>query len=191
MLNDLTRVTSSSRVKTNSKQTGRGINYQIAMEIEAHITERFEVQKLLGKGAYGYVWQVAEKQSNRVLALKKIFDAFMNEIDAQRTYREVKYLFKLKGHENIIRLEEVIRSTNKADIYLVFELMDADLHFAIKDNCLGEIHKKVYHLSTAEITQVHTLGWTDPQRLEAFEHTDQQGLRHQVGRLRVGSIRSL
>ena len=43
----------------------------------------------MGSGAYGHVWEVKEKKTGRNLALKKVFDAFRNSIDAQRTYREV------------------------------------------------------------------------------------------------------
>ena len=43
----------------------------------------------LGKGAYGVVWKAIDKQTKAVVALKKVFDAFQNATDAQRTYREV------------------------------------------------------------------------------------------------------
>ena len=65
------------------------------------------------------------------MALKKIFDAFHNDVDAQRTYREIMFLMELK-HSNIIILDEVIPAENGKDIYLVFEHMDADLHLLIR-----------------------------------------------------------
>jgi mitogen-activated protein kinase 15 len=43
----------------------------------------------MGSGAYGYVWEVSDKKTGHIFALKKVFDAFRNSIDAQRTYREV------------------------------------------------------------------------------------------------------
>ena len=51
----------------------------------------------LGKGAYGVVWKAIDKQTKQVVALKKVFDAFQNATDAQRTYREVHCLKNL-GH---------------------------------------------------------------------------------------------
>lgn len=33
--------------------------------------------------AYGIVWKAVDKKTNEVVALKKIFDAFRNETDAQ------------------------------------------------------------------------------------------------------------
>jgi len=57
------------------------------------------------------------------VALKKIVDAFQNATDAQRTYREIMFLFALKDHENIIKLLDVIKADNNKDIYLIFEFM--------------------------------------------------------------------
>ena len=38
-----------------------------------------------------------------VVALKKIFDAFQNATDAQRTFREIMFLQELNDHDNIVR----------------------------------------------------------------------------------------
>ena len=37
------------------------------------------------------------------MALKKIFDAFQNATDAQRTFREIMFLQEMANHENIVR----------------------------------------------------------------------------------------
>ena len=42
--------------------------------------------------AYGIVWRAIDKKKKHVVALKKIFDAFQNATDAQRTYREAFFL---------------------------------------------------------------------------------------------------
>lgn len=49
---------------------------------------------------------------------------------------------ELAGHENIIRLQNVIRAENDRDIYLVFDFMDTDLHAVIRANILEDIHKQ-------------------------------------------------
>jgi mitogen-activated protein kinase 15 len=61
----------------------------MAEELEPHILRKFEILQKLGKGAYGVVWKAIDKQTKQVVALKKVFDAFQNATDAQRTYREV------------------------------------------------------------------------------------------------------
>jgi mitogen-activated protein kinase 15 len=48
----------------------------MSCEIDAHVLEKYEIVKKLGKGAYGVVWQVIDKQTKMHVALKKIFDAF-------------------------------------------------------------------------------------------------------------------
>jgi len=82
-----------------------------------------------------------------LLLWKKIFNAFQNATDSQRTYREV-FLLKELTHKNIIRLHKIIRAENEEDIYLIFEYMDSDLHYAIRSGILGEDHKRfvVYQL---------------------------------------------
>ena len=57
------------------------------------------------------------------MALKKIFDAFRNPTDAQRTFREILFLQEFRHHPNVIRLLNVIRADSDRDIYLVFEYM--------------------------------------------------------------------
>lgn len=75
------------------------------------------------------------------MALKKNFDAFQNATDAQRTFREIIFLQEVE-HENIIRLQNVVRAENDRDIYLVFDFMDTDLHAVIRANILEDIHKQ-------------------------------------------------
>lgn len=36
----------------------------------------------IGKGAYGVVWKAKDIKSQRIVALKKVFDAFSNPTDA-------------------------------------------------------------------------------------------------------------
>jgi hypothetical protein len=96
-------------------------------EIDRHVLRKYDVVQKLGKGAYGIVWRAMDKRTKEVVALKKIFDAFQNATDAQRTFREVMFLQEMKGHEHIVTLNNVLRADNDRDIYLVFEFMETDL----------------------------------------------------------------
>ncbi|VDN04672.1 unnamed protein product [Thelazia callipaeda] len=112
-------------------------------DIDTHITERYNLHKRLGKGAYGIVWKAIDRRTQETVALKKIFDAFRNQTDAQRTFREVMFLQEFGRHPNIIKLYDVIKADNDKDIYLVFEFMEADLHNVIKKlTILKDIHKQ-------------------------------------------------
>ena len=61
-------------------------------EIDKHVSRKYEVGQKLGKGAYGIVWKATDKKTKDTVALKKIFDAFQNATDAQRTFREIVFL---------------------------------------------------------------------------------------------------
>ena len=111
-------------------------------EVEAHILKKYDLLVRLGKGAYGIVWKAIDKQTKKVVALKKVFDAFHNATDAQRTFREVMFLQELKGHENIVSLQGMVKAENNKDIYLVFDFMDTDLHVVIRGNILEEVHRQ-------------------------------------------------
>ncbi|KAK1804748.1 hypothetical protein P4O66_003599 [Electrophorus voltai] len=112
-------------------------------EVEEHIALKYEIKRRLGKGAYGIVWKAVDRRTGETVAVKKIFDAFRNRTDAQRTFREIMFLQEFGGHANIIKLLNVIRAQNDKDIYLVFEYMDTDLHAVIKKgNLLKDIHKR-------------------------------------------------
>jgi mitogen-activated protein kinase 15 len=128
-------------------------------EVEQHILERYDLSQKLGKGAYGIVWKALDKKYKQVVAVKKVFDAFHNATDAQRTYREVIFLQELNGHENIIRLRNIIKAENNKDLYLVFDHMEADLHHVIRANILEEIHKQyvIYQLLKS-LKYLHSAG---------------------------------
>jgi len=98
------------------------------------------------------VWKAIEKRSRKLVALKKCYQAFRDPVDAQRTYREVMYLTKLAGHDNLVRMLQVIKAESDEDVYLIFEYMETDLFSVIsadsRHSLLGEIHKKyiIYQL---------------------------------------------
>jgi mitogen-activated protein kinase 15 len=73
-----------------------------------------------------------------VVAVKKIFDAFRNQTDAQRTFREIMFLQDFGDHPSIIKLHNVIKAENDKDIYLVFEFMGM---YFVKFYCI--IRKKI------------------------------------------------
>lgn len=84
-------------------------NMSASDEIDRHVLRRYDIVQKLGKGAYGIVWRATDKKTKDVVALKKIFDAFQNSTDAQRTFREVMFLQEMKGHEHIISLLNVLK----------------------------------------------------------------------------------
>ncbi|KMZ08947.1 uncharacterized protein Dsimw501_GD16072, isoform C [Drosophila simulans] len=134
-------------------------NYQAAhaqerriQELDQTVESIFDVRKRMGKGAYGIVWKATDRRTKNTVALKKVFDAFRDETDAQRTYREVIFLRAFRCHPNIVRLLDIFKASNNLDFYLVFEFMESDLHNVIKrGNVLKDVHKRfvMYQLINA------------------------------------------
>lgn len=131
----------------------------MANDIDPKVFNRFEIDRKLGRGAYGIVWKIIERKSRKSFALKKCFDSFRNEVDAQRTYREVKYLQQLRHHENIVKLVSVFQPEDGRDIYLIFDYMPTDLYVLIRANILQDIHIQyiIYQLLAA-LKYVHDAG---------------------------------
>jgi len=117
-------------------------------EIDHHVLRKYEIVQKLGRGAYGIVWKAIDKKTREVVVVKKCFDAFQNATDAQRTFREIMFLQELNGHENIVRLLNVLKADNDQDIYLICDYMESDLHAVIRANILEEVHKQyiIYQL---------------------------------------------
>ncbi|KDO76320.1 hypothetical protein CISIN_1g017083mg [Citrus sinensis] len=75
-------------------------------------------------------------ETREEVAIKKIGNAFDNIIDARRTLREIKLLRHME-HENVIAIKDIIRPPKKDtfnDVYIVYELMDTDLHQIIRSD---------------------------------------------------------
>ncbi|CAL5356172.1 unnamed protein product [Camellia sinensis] len=90
----------------------------------------------IGRGAYGIVCAAVNSETHEEIAIKKIGNAFDNQIDAKRTLREIKLLCHM-DHENILAIKDIIRPPKKQvfnDVYIVSELMDTDLHQIIRSN---------------------------------------------------------
>jgi mitogen-activated protein kinase 15 len=84
------------------------------LDLDYHIYKSYRVEGKIGEGVYGEVFRGLEKSSGRVVAIKKIVDAFQNLTDAKRTYRELAYLSQL-SHPCIVALEKVIVGEDKEE----------------------------------------------------------------------------
>ncbi|KAK6935422.1 Protein kinase domain, partial [Dillenia turbinata] len=95
----------------------------------------------IGRGAYGLFYMsmnlaAVNKETHEEVAIKKIIGAFDNRIDAKRTLREIK-LLRHMDHENVIAIKDIIRPPKKEnfnDVYIVYDLMDTDLHRIIRSD---------------------------------------------------------
>lgn len=114
----------------------KGKHYYTIWQTLFEIDTKYVPIKPIGRGAYGVVCSSINRETNEKVAIKKIGNIFENSIDALRTLRELKLLRHIR-HENVIALKDVmmpIHKTSFKDVYLVYELMDTDLHQIIKSS---------------------------------------------------------
>ncbi|KAK7319889.1 hypothetical protein RJT34_04617 [Clitoria ternatea] len=127
------------------------------------VDSKYGAMKPIGRGAYGVVCASINKDTKEKVAIKKISNIFDNRVDALRTLREVMLLRHIR-HDNVICLKDVMRArerTSFKDVYLVYELMDTDLHQIIKssqplsnDHCrffIFQILRGLRHLHDANV----------------------------------------
>ena len=93
------------------------------------VGERYQLLRMLGRGSYGEVAQALDTHQGRsdaYVAIKRIQSPFDQEVDAVRLFREIHILRRLRGHECIIQLLDVVQPPSEDldefnDLYLVFE----------------------------------------------------------------------
>ncbi|KAF9667546.1 hypothetical protein SADUNF_Sadunf15G0034400 [Salix dunnii] len=97
---------------------------------------QYQVQEVIGKGSYGVVGSAIDSHTGERVAIKKINDVFEHVSDATRILREIK-LLRLLRHPDIVEIKHIMLPPSRRefkDIYVVFELMESDLHQVIKAN---------------------------------------------------------
>ncbi|PPS09410.1 hypothetical protein GOBAR_AA11239 [Gossypium barbadense] len=97
---------------------------------------RYKIQEVIGKGSYGVVCSAIDTHTGQKVAIKKIHDIFEHLSDAARILREIK-LLRLLRHPDIVEIKHIMLPPSQRDfkdIYVVFELMESDLHKVIKAN---------------------------------------------------------
>ncbi|ELW66871.1 Mitogen-activated protein kinase 9 [Tupaia chinensis] len=94
------------------------------------VLKRYQQLKPVGSGAQGIVCAAFDTVLGINVAVKKLSRPFQNQTHAKRAYREL-VLLKCVSHKNIISLLNVFTPQKTLeefqDVYLVMELMDANL----------------------------------------------------------------
>ncbi|XP_039121796.1 mitogen-activated protein kinase 9-like isoform X1 [Dioscorea cayenensis subsp. rotundata] len=97
---------------------------------------QYQIQEVIGKGSYGVVGAAIDTHTGEKVAIKRISDVFEHVSDATRILREIK-LLRLLHHPDIVEIKHIMLPPSRRefrDIYVVFELMESDLHQVIKAN---------------------------------------------------------
>ncbi|KAI3807334.1 hypothetical protein L1987_23260 [Smallanthus sonchifolius] len=123
-------------VEPPSGVRSEGKHYYSIWQSVFELDTKYVPIKPIGRGACGIVCSSINRETDEKVAIKKIHNTFDNRTDALRTLRELKLLRHLQ-HENVIALKDVMvpmQRTSFKDVYLVYDLMDTDLHQIIKSS---------------------------------------------------------
>ncbi|KAH7300276.1 hypothetical protein KP509_24G054100 [Ceratopteris richardii] len=119
-----------------SDQRGVKNNTEIEFFTEYGEASRYKILEIIGKGSYGIVCSALDTHTGERVAIKRINDIFEHVSDATRILREVK-LLRLLRHPDIVEIKHIMLPPSPRDfkdIFVVFELMESDLHQVIKAN---------------------------------------------------------
>lgn len=93
------------------------------------VPQRYKVQEVIGRGAYGLVCSAVNTVNGDKLAIKRVGKLFSDAVDGKRVLREVKALGFL-SHRNVMALKDVFFNGSPetfSDLYIVTELMETDM----------------------------------------------------------------
>lgn len=119
---------------------------------------RYKVFKTLGDGTYGSVLKAQNKQTNELVAIKKMKQKYYSWEECMKL-REIASLRKLI-HPNIVKLKEVIREND--ELHLVFEFMEANLYEFMKSRVRAIPESKVRNImfqTIQAVNHVHKHGY--------------------------------
>ncbi|XP_074358507.1 mitogen-activated protein kinase 18-like isoform X1 [Apium graveolens] len=121
---------------------------------------RYKILEIIGKGSYGVVCAAIDTHTGEKVAIKKINNIFEHVSDAIRILREIK-LLRLLRHPDIVEIRRIMvppSSRDFKDIYVVFELMESDLHQVIKanDDLTREHHRFFLYQMLRALKFMHT-----------------------------------
>ncbi|KAK7358147.1 hypothetical protein VNO77_00068 [Canavalia gladiata] len=121
---------------------------------------QYQIQEVVGKGSYGVVGSAIDSHTGERVAIKKINDVFEHVSDATRILREIK-LLRLLRHPDIVEIKHIMLPPSRRefkDIYVVFELMESDLHQVIKanDDLTPEHHQFFLYQLLRGLKYIHT-----------------------------------
>ncbi|PIN17757.1 Cdc2-related protein kinase [Handroanthus impetiginosus] len=136
---------------------------EVLRNIVPKSAESYDKIDKIGQGTYSNVYKARDKETGRVVALKKVrFDTSEPE-SVKFMAREIMILQKL-DHPNIVKLRGLATSRMQYSLYLVFDYMQTDLARILSrpDESLTEPQIKCYM----------------QQLLSGLEHCHERGILH-------------
>ncbi|EJD75200.1 CMGC/MAPK/JNK protein kinase, variant [Loa loa] len=125
------------------------------------VLKRYQNLRIIGSGAQGVVCAAHDTLRDEQVAIKKLSRPFQNVTHAKRAYREFK-LMNLVNHKNIIGLLNAFTPQKTldefSDLYIVMELMDANLCQVIQMDLDHERMSYLLYQMLCGIRHLHAAG---------------------------------
>jgi serine/threonine protein kinase len=125
--------------------------------------KNYRLIEVVGDGTFGTVWKGIHLETGEKVAVKKLKKKIKTWYETTEL-KELKALQKLKSHQNIIKLKEIIRETN-SDVFFVFEWADTNLYeFMCIAKKRGEYIpenqiKEIIYRVTSGLNYIHSNGF--------------------------------
>ncbi|GAA5848142.1 hypothetical protein JCM9279_007472 [Rhodotorula babjevae] len=135
------------------KQSSRRDDKKEPRKIRFSVGQKYQVQDVIGEGAYGVVCSAIHKATGQRVAIKKVMP-FDHSMFALRTLRELKLLRFFAEHqvsENLITVIDLIKPVSYdsfQEVYLIQELMETDLYRVIRTQPLSDDHVQYFIYQT-------------------------------------------
>ena len=131
--------------------------------IKDKISTKYEIKKILGKGAYGKVYQVKNKITQQINACKQISKKDISNIE--KLANEISILKKV-DHPNIIKLYEIFE--DEKNIYLIMEKCNG-----------GELFDKItHHIRKKEMFKEKEAAYIFFQIISSLYYLHSNGISH-------------
>ncbi|KAH9588785.1 Protein kinase domain [Trypanosoma melophagium] len=136
---------------TSSLQPRRSMG-QLHYGSVAETHERYLRQEKVGEGSYGVVYKCLDKQTGRIVAMKRISLKLKDEGVPATAVREVSLLREI-NHPHVVRLLDV--SLQESKLLLIFEYMEKDLQGLLKQRATPLIGGKLQRIMFQLLLGLH------------------------------------
>ena len=93
------------------------------MESESTSLDDFKIEKVIGKGSFGFVYLVTRKKDNKIYALKSVILDKLSKKQQESNVNEVRILASV-NHPNVIGYKEAFWDEKSSSLNIVMEYAD-------------------------------------------------------------------
>jgi tetratricopeptide (TPR) repeat protein/predicted Ser/Thr protein kinase len=117
--------------KTSAAVTGRPVASGLMFEVGTLLGARYEILKLLGQGGMGAVYKAADREVDRIVALKVIRPEMASDPEVLGRFKQELLLSSKVTHRNVIRIYDIGEAQGTR--FITMEYLDGEtLHQLLK-----------------------------------------------------------